>query len=204
MAFLVARIPDSSVRGPNRIGRLAWLPALMLLWAGVAWPTDGAVAQNQKIGYVDTDLILQNMPEYQGIKQQLEQQSRTWQDELAVMERELAELEEEFEARDILYTDEVRQEKLSQIEASRKAVDEFLTQKFSPEGEYFRQQKQLLQPLQRAVFEAIRTVAEQDGYDMVLDRAQNIGLIFAVPELDITELVMEEMGLATGDSTSRP
>lgn len=204
MAIHHASIAAPADRAAGRTGRFAWLLALLLLSGGAAWPTGGAMAQNQKIGYVDTDLILQNMPEYQGIKQQLEQQSRTWQDELAAMERELAELEQEFEARDILYTDEVRQEKLGQIEASRKAVDEFLTQKFSPEGEYFRQQKQLLQPLQRAVFEAIRTVAEQDGYDMVFDRAQNIGLIFALPELDITELVMEEMGLATGDSTTRP
>lgn len=181
------------------------LAAVLCTLTAAGWPAaEGLRAQNQRIAYVDTDVILQNMPEYQGIKQQLDQQARLWQDELAEMERDLAALEEEFEARDILYTEEVRQQKQSEIEAARKAVDEFLTQKFSPEGEYFRQQKQLLQPLQRAVFEAIRTVAEQDGYDLVLDRAQNIGLIYAVPELDITDLVLEEMGLDATGQADRP
>jgi outer membrane protein len=168
---------------------------ILLAMAGMICIASPGVAQNQRIGFVDTDQILSRMPEYAGIKQQLDQQVTVWQEELETLEEELKELTEEFQAREILYTEEVKEAKQNEINALQAKVNQFLQQKFSPEGDYFRIQKERLQPLQRTVFDAIRAVAEQDGYDLVFDRSQNIGLLYGDNRWDLTPRVLEELGI---------
>ena len=74
-------------------------------------------------------------------------------------------------------------------------ITAFIESRFGPEGMYFKRQIELLQPLQRKVHEAIMRVTEQGGYTLVLDRAQNAGLIYASPEHNLNDLVLEELGI---------
>ena len=76
-------------------------------------------AQEQRTGFIDSELIMQNMPEYSGIEQRLNLLSEGWRDEIQELEEQIAELEEEFEAREILFTEDVRQQRLSEIETLR-------------------------------------------------------------------------------------
>lgn len=153
------------------------------------------LAQDQRIGFVDTNEILAKLPEYNGIQQQLGQEAQAWKEELQKIEEELAELEKEFQSREILYTDEVKAQKQKEISDKRSSITVFIESKFGPEGEYFKRQAELLQPLQRKIHEAIMRVTEQGGYTLVLDRAQNTGLIYASPEANLNDLVLEELGI---------
>ena len=154
-----------------------------------------ANAQDQRIGYVDTNEILAKLPEYNGILQQLTQESQAWREEIVEMETEVEELRKAYEAREILFTDEVKAQKLKEISDKETSITTFIESRFGPEGEYFKRQTELLQPLQRKVHEAIMRVTEQGGYSLVLDRAQNTGLIYASPEYNLNDLVLEELGI---------
>ncbi|WP_069130223.1 OmpH family outer membrane protein [Rhodohalobacter halophilus] len=164
---------------------------IILLWVGF----EVSNAQNQKIGFIDTDVIMQNMPEYSGVEQRLNLLSENWRQEIRELEQELQELREDFEAREILFTDEIREERLQQIEAKTRELDQMIENRFGPEGEYFTRQQELLEPIQRQIFEALNRVAERDNFDFVFDRAQDTQMLFARQQWNLTEEVMLELGL---------
>lgn len=155
----------------------------------------GLLGQRSNVGFVDTEIVMSKMPEFQGIQQQLDQLESNWESELVVLEEELQTLKDEYEAREILYTEDVKAQKLAEIEQKQAEVDSFLETKFGPDGEYYTRQRELMQPLQRTIHDAIKVIAEEEGYNIVLDRAQQIGLIYAEPEFDITQLVLVQLGI---------
>jgi outer membrane protein len=152
-------------------------------------------AQEQRTGFIDSEVIMQNMPEYTGIEQRLNLLSEGWRDEIRELEEEIAELEEEFEAREILFTEDVRQQRLNEIENLRRQRDQLVEEKFGPDGEYFTTQEELLEPIQRQIFEAIDAVASRQNFDFVFDRSQETRFLFVREEWNLTEDVMLEMGM---------
>jgi outer membrane protein len=154
-----------------------------------------AAAQDQKIGYFESDYILAQIPEYNGIEQRLQLLSDGWEQELDDMEAEIQALEEDYDAKEILYTDEIRAQKLAEIKQKKQARDAFLNQKFGPEGEYFQSQRNLLEPLQRQIFTAVRTVAQKQGFDFVFDRSGDIYMVYARGEWNLNEAILEELGI---------
>lgn len=159
-----------------------------------------ATAQDQKIGYINSDEILEKMPEYEGIAQRLDLVSQGWKEELERMDEEIDELQKEFEAKEILFTEEVRAQKKKEIESRIAAREQFLQAKFGPEGEYFKKQKELLEPIQRLVLDAVNTVAETDGFDMIFDRAGDVRLIFTREEWNLNNEVLLELGIELDDT----
>lgn len=158
-------------------------------------PVLNGLAQDQKLGFIDSDVIMQNMPEYSGIEQRLNLLSEGWRDEIRELEREIEELEEDFEAREILFTDDVRQQRLSEIETLRQQRDRLVEDRFGPQGEYFTTQESLLEPIQRQIFEALNEIARRQNFDFVFDRAQETRFLFVREEWNLTEDVMLEMGM---------
>ena len=164
---------------------------LLLLIVSVS----NGTAQDQKLGFIDTDVIMQNMPEYSGIEQRLNLLSEGWREEIRDLEQEIEELEKDFEAREILFTEEVRQQRLNEIETMRQQRDRMVEDKFGPRGEYFTTQESLLEPIQRQIFDALNVVARRQNFDFVFDRAQETRYLFVREEWNITEDVMLEMGM---------
>lgn len=160
------------------------------------------IAQNQKIGFIDSEMIIEQMPEYTGIEQRLNLLSESWRDELREMDRNLERLREEFEAREVLYTDEVREQRLEEINTLENESEILLEEKFGPEGEYFQRQRELLEPVQRQVFDAVIRVADREGFDFIFDRARDVRFLFARSEWNLTEDVMIELGIQTEELTN--
>ncbi len=152
-------------------------------------------AQDQKIGYFESDMILAQLPEYGGIEQRLQLLSSGWQEEAQEMLNEITVLEEDYEAKQILFTEDIRKQKQEEIAQKKKQRQSFLQQKFGPNGEYFQQQSDLLEPIQRKVFSAARTVAIEKGYDFIFDRSGDIYMIYARAEFDITSDILLELGI---------
>lgn len=157
--------------------------------------TTTVLAQNQKIGFFDSDVIMENMPEYSGIEQRLNLLSEGWENEIRELENEIEDLKEDFAAREILFTDEMREERRNEISNLQRNLDELVRDKFGPEGEYFSTQRDLLAPIQRQVFQALTVVAERENYDFVFDRAEDTRFLYTAQEWNITENVMLELGL---------
>jgi outer membrane protein len=170
-----------------------FVPALLCV--ALAVTVEGIQAQNQKIGFIDSEYILSNMPEYTGIDQRLRQASQEWQQEIDRMQAEIERLKQEFQAREILFTSEQRQQKLTEIDNKIRDRERFLQSKFGPDGDYFKQQQQLLEPIQLRIVEATDKVAARDGFDFVFDRAGDFLFLYTRPQWNISNEVLLEMGI---------
>ncbi len=159
-------------------------------------------AQEQKIGYVDTDYILSQMSEYQGIQQQLRSTSSEWNAQLEKMKKEIEQLKEDYQAKEILYTDELKEKKQQEIQNKVQQRQQYLDQKFGAEGEYFQKQKELLEPIQRKVFNAINTVAKRQNFDFVFDRAESSNMLYGVEKWNLNEDVLQELGVTLNEASN--
>ncbi|HBQ61845.1 MAG TPA: hypothetical protein DD671_20140 [Balneolaceae bacterium] len=158
-----------------------------------------AQAQDQKIGFYESDFILEQIPEYDGIQQQLNLLSSQWKEEAEELQQEISELEEDYEAKEILYTEEIRNQKQQEIAQKKKERERYLSQKFGPEGEYFSTQRELLEPIQRQVYTAVRAVAEDQNFDYVFDRSGDIYMVYANNEFNLNEDILLELGIELED-----
>jgi len=159
--------------------------------------SQNVLGQDQKMGYFESDLILENIPEYNSIQQQLNMISGQWEAEIQRMETEIQQLQEDFDAKEILYTDEIRNQRKQEIENRIQNKEAYVAQKFGPDGEYFSRQRELLEPIQRQVFAAVRAVAQRQNYDFVFDRSGDINMVYANDAYDLNDLILQELGIET-------
>lgn len=152
-------------------------------------------AQNQKFGYFESEFILSNIPEYSGIEQRLQLLSDSWKQELFEMDSEIETLEEDYAAKEILYTDDIREEKKIEIRQKKSQRDTFLNNKFGPDGDYTQKQNELLEPIMRQIFTAVGEVAKKKGFDFVFDRSGDIYLVYARSEWNLNDAILIELGI---------
>ncbi len=171
------------------------LPISILVVAIIALSVTEVTGQNQKIGFIDSDIILQNMPEYSGLEQRLSLLSDGWRQEINQLESELDELERDFEAREILFTNEIREQRLRDIDQKQVELNRLIEQRFGPQGDYFTRQKELLEPIQRLIFDALSRVANREDFDFVFDRASETRFLFTRQQWNLTDEVMLELGI---------
>jgi outer membrane protein len=173
--------------------RCVWpMTGLILFSAAVA--AAPARAQ-QKIGYVDSEYILNQMPEYATVQQKLDELEQQWRTEIQQKQKEVQKLEQEFEARELLYTEEERKEKRRAIQTARKEVERLRQKYFGPEGQLYTRQQELMRPLQERILKATESVATTEGYDYVVDKKGEVLFLYAQEEHDLSDRVLRELGI---------
>lgn len=173
---------------------------LLLIVALVTVATTQVFAQHE-IGYVDTDMIMNEIPEYTGVQQRLESIANEWREDIENMQVEIEQLRQEFEAREILFTPEVRRQRQQEIDQKVRERERYIEQRFGPDGDYFRQQQELLEPLQQRILEAVITVADREGYDHVYDRSGDYSFLYSRGDYNISRDVLEELGIFLDDDS---
>lgn len=161
----------------------------------------GAAAAQQKIGYVDSEYILGKTPEYTTIQQQLDRLAQEWQQELEEQQDAVNEMFREYQARELLYTNEERQRRREEIMQSEEEVERLRMQYFGPEGDLFTQQERLMRPIQERVLAAIEEVALREDYDYVFDKGGDYLFMFAREQYDLSNEVLSELGIEVEATT---
>lgn len=170
--------------------------AVMML---VAAPAFG----QQNIGYVDSEAILKKLPEYATVQQRIERLTNDWEAELKEKRSELQDLFQTYQARELLYTKDEQKRKREEIVRAEEDIERLRMKYFGPEGDLFVQEDNLMRPLQERILAAIEEVATRDGYDYVFDRQGDFLFLFAREQLDLSDKVLEELGL-DADSIAKP
>jgi len=146
-----------------------------------------------KIGYVDSDTILKELPDAQDAQKKLDGMIQEWQDELKKMERELKEKQVDYEKRKLIMSEQKRIEIEKDLSNSEKAISDFRQKKFGVSGELYASQEEVMKPVQNKIFTAIQEVADDEELDFVFDRSGDILFLYAKDEYDITHLVLEKL-----------
>lgn len=157
-------------------------------------------AAQQKIGFFDSNRVIERLPDYQTVQQEIERLAQQWQTEIEALDQEVATMEADFGARTLLYTPEERDRRRAEIDARRQERDALRRRYFGPEGELFREQQNRLRPVQERILAAVETVANDGSYDYVFDRSGDFLFLFTRARFDLTDLVLDELGVGVGAS----
>ena len=153
-----------------------------------------------KIGYVDSNEIMNNFDEVRQVQADLEKEQRRLESEFNELVFGLDSLKQDYDRQRLLMSDTRRNEKENEIANKEKSVQKFQLDKFGPEGEIYRIQNELLKPILAKIDAAIQKVGSERGYDFILD-AMSGALLYALDSHNLTEDVMDELAKATGSVT---
>ncbi len=146
-----------------------------------------------KIGYIDSDTIMDNLPDVQDARQKLDAMIRDWQTELRNLEAEHKKKKDDFDKRNLVMTDQTRNEAEKELADLERNISDFRDKKFGPKGELFQKQDELMKPLQNKIFNVIQEIAADEDFDYVFDRSGDIIFLYAKPEYDLTAKVLEQL-----------
>ena len=153
-------------------------------------------ANAQKFALVDMEYILKNIPAYEMANEQLNQVSLRWEKEVEDLAKEAETMYRNFQADMVFLTDEQKKAKEQEIVAKEKEVTDIKYKYFGPQGELFKKRESLIKPIQDDVYNAVKKVSEERGYQAIFDRASSQSIIFASPRIDVSNLVLEKLGYA--------
>jgi len=146
-----------------------------------------------KIGYVDSDTIMDNFPDVQDARQKLDALIQEWQTEVRKLESDLKAKQDDYDKRKLIMTEQTSIEAMADITKLQKEIADYRDKKFGANGELFQKQNELMKPIQNKVFTIIQQVATEEDLDFVFDRSGDILFLYAKPQYDLTAKVIERL-----------
>lgn len=153
-------------------------------------------ASAQKFAMVDMEYIMKNVPSFEMANEQLNQLSQRWQKEIEAKSKEAETLYQSYLADKVFLTEEQIKKREQEVVAKEKEVTDLRAKYFGPEGELSKKRESLLKPIQDDVYEAVKKVAKERGLQAVFDRASASDIIFATPQIDVSNDVLAKLGYA--------
>lgn len=144
-----------------------------------------------KIAYVDMDYVLDNLPEYRQASSQLDTKAQEWRTEIEQKQNEIDKLKEELENERPLLTSDLVQDMEDEISYLENQLLEYRNKRFGVSGDYIVQKRQLIQPIQDQVFNAIQELGENRDYDFIFENSADALLLFSARRHDLSEVILK-------------
>ena len=151
----------------------------------------------QKFALVDMDYIFKNIPAYERANEQLNQASKKWQAEVDALQVEAQTLYKNYQNEVVFLSAEQKKARQDAIVEKEKQAADLKRKYFGPDGELFKKRTSLMSPIQEEIYNAIKDIADQHGFQLVLDRASDSGILFGSPKIDISNEVLQKLGYST-------
>lgn len=152
------------------------------------------MANAQKFALIDMEYIMENIPAYQQATQELNLASQQYQKAIEAKAKEAEALYTAYQKNAGSLNATQRTQKEEAIIAKEKEAAELRQKYFGPEGEMAKKEEALITPIQNQIYEAVKQISTQRGYDAVIDRASATSVIFASPRIDISNEVLARLG----------
>jgi len=149
-----------------------------------------------KIGYIDTEYILENLPEYNQVSDRLEEKAAGWKKEIEDRSRKIEQKKEALNSERILLTNEMIDEIEEEITLDEEELSEYQQKRFGPRGDLIIQKQQLIQPIQDQIFNAIRELAESKNYDFIFDKSADIVMLYSDKRFDVSDQILRTISRA--------
>ncbi|HTX89059.1 MAG TPA: OmpH family outer membrane protein [Bacteroidales bacterium] len=152
------------------------------------------LAQAQKFAYVDTQYILDNLPEFTEAQAQLDEISADWQKEIEAKFAEVDKMYQDYQAQSVLLPDDMKKKKEQEIVDKEKEAKSLQQKRFGKDGDLFKKRQELVKPIQEKVYNAIQEIATNNNYVIVFDKAGALTIMYANPKYDISDEVLDNLG----------
>lgn len=166
------------------------ITALLLLFSVFAFA--------QKFAYVDTDYILDNIPEYQVAQDKLDELSVKWQKEIEKKFEEIDRLYKEYQSEAVLLPEDMKKKREEEIIQKEKEAKELQKKRFGQNGDLFKKRQELIEPIQDRVYDSVKDIAEQENYATVFDKSGSLTMLYTDDRYDISDQVLRKMGYRPG------
>lgn len=168
-----------------------------LLLLLVAFTAAHAQTRGVKIGYIDMEYILQNVPDYTEAKNQLEQKAQKWKQEIEVKKNDIAKLKDALKTEKVLLTKELIEEREEEIKFQESELSDYQQKRFGPNGDLMIQKAVLVKPIQDQVFTAVQDISEAKKYDFIFDKSSDLTMLYAQKRFDISDQVVRSITRAS-------
>lgn len=146
-----------------------------------------------KLGYVDSDTIMKQLPDAQDAQKKLDAIIKEWQEELSKMERDWKAKYDDYDKRKLILSEQKRVEIEKELVTMEDQVSKYRQDKFGVKGELFQKQEEFMKPIQNRIFTVIQQIAKDNDYDFIFDRSGDIMFLYAKEEFDLTKEVIEKL-----------
>jgi outer membrane protein len=151
------------------------------------------ISAQLKIGYVDSEAIMKNLPDAQDAQLRIDTQIQEWQKELDLIKKEWKEKFDDYERRKLIMGNQKKAEVEKELVTLEDQIEDFRQNKFGVNGELYKKQEEFMKPIQNLVFTAIEEVAVDKELDFVFDRSGDLIFLYAKEEYDITAAVLDKL-----------
>jgi outer membrane protein len=162
---------------------------MFLVMALAALPVLG----QSKIGHINSEQIMQSLPEAVDAQKSLDALVAQWEAELQKMQADWKKKFDEYDKKKLILTDQARAESERELREMDQGISDYRNKKFGQNGELFQKQNEVMKPIQNKMFQVLETVAKEDGFDYVFDKSGEILLLYANDKLDLTQKVLSRM-----------
>lgn len=155
----------------------------------------------QKFGYIDSEFVLKQVPEYKQAQQEIDKISVDYQQQIEKKYLSLDSTFNAFRKEEILLTEEMKRQRQDDIMIKEKEIKEFQKKIFGYEGLIFYKRQELIKPIQEKVYTAVKKVAEKQNLQIVFDKSSDLVMIYTNPVHDYTDYVLEQLKLGDKKDT---
>ena len=148
----------------------------------------------QKFAFVDSEYILKNIPSYNAAQDEINKTSEDWEAEIKKEYETIEEMYKSYKAERVLLSEEMREKKEQEIINKEKAVKELQQKYFGAEGELFKKREELVQPIQDAVYKAVKEMTAEGGYAIIFDTSSGAAILYSNPRFDKSDEILEKLG----------
>jgi Skp family chaperone for outer membrane proteins len=160
------------------------------LLLSVATISSNAQTKGVKLGYIDMDYILENVPDYKEASVQLEQKAQKWKQDIEVKKNEITKLKDILKTERVLLTKELIDEREAEIKFIENDLLDYQQKRFGTNGDLIIQKAFIIKPIQDQVFTAVQDIAEAKGYDFIFDKSSDLTMLFSAKKFDISDQVV--------------
>jgi outer membrane protein len=151
-------------------------------------------AMAQKYAFVDSDYILNNIPSYKAANDELDKLSEQYENEINVMYEEIDKMYRDYQAEKVLLTEEMRSEREEAIVTKEREAKKLQNDYFGQEGLLFKKREELIKPIQDEVYNAVKEIANENGYAVIFDSSSGPTMLYTNPRYDISDEVLKRLG----------
>lgn len=148
----------------------------------------------QKIAFVDTDRILDKIPEYKSAQDKLDALAIQYQKDIEELQTDLDNMNASYQADKILLSKSMRTKREEEIAKKQFELSELKKKHFGPKGDLFKERQKLVKPIQDKVYKAIQEVAESGRYAFILDSSSKFAVLYYSDKYDKTDDVLKKLG----------
>jgi len=152
------------------------------------------VVKAQDVAYVDSRYILENIPEFNTAQEQLQTLSNEWTEEINLLKDDVERLYRNYQAEQYLLPEDKKRDFEEKIITKEQEIKALTKERFGPEGKLYEKQEQLIRPIMDLINTAVKKFANDGEYDIIFDKSSDLIMIFANPELDKSDDILETLG----------